>query len=108
METKNLTLATLMNLDLICKGRILVAERQWGRLCNARASANTAGRTRGDWMDGDWVVVVLVVLMVVVVMSTIKIMDVVIIGDGEVTRLWFSYKFTDTKHQFTTNDDQAI
>ena len=80
METKNLTLATSMNLDLICKGRMVVAERQWGRLCNARASANTAGRTRGDWMDGDWVVVVVMVVMavMVVVMSAIKIMDVVI------------------------------
>ena len=53
-------------------------------------------------------VTVLLRVLMVVVMSTIKIMDVVIIGDGEVTRLWFSYKFTDTKHQFTTNDDQAI
>ena len=61
---------------------MVVAERQWGSRCNARESANTAGRTRGDWMDGDWVVVVVVVLVVVVVMvvvmSAIKIMDVVI------------------------------
>ena len=67
---------------------MVVAERQWGSRCNARESANTAGRTRGDRMDGvRRMVLERVVLIVLVVwMFAIMIMKVEIHSDGILMR----------------------